>query len=188
SNLLFYALAPDVEARVADPETGEKVPYGTVGELQIKRSTRSTSYINKPELNAASWTADGYFKTGDANIAVQLPDVMVLIAFCCRYLDNLIGKDGNRHWAFQVEAAVQAMSSVLDVLVAADPKNPQGFAVGAVPQEGISSEELTRQIMEAHRDSPYNIRVFVLDSTYDTSRTAISKRDRKGLIKLAHKI
>jgi long-chain acyl-CoA synthetase len=43
-----------------------KVRIGDENEIQIKGKTIFSGYFNKPEANAAAFTEDGWFKTGDA--------------------------------------------------------------------------------------------------------------------------
>ncbi len=55
---------PGFEMRVVDPETGDVVPLGDSGELQM-RGRVMTGYIDAPELTTAAFTQDGWFHTGD---------------------------------------------------------------------------------------------------------------------------
>jgi acyl-CoA synthetase (AMP-forming)/AMP-acid ligase II len=57
---------PDIEVRVADPETGAPVPVGAVGEIQVKGYCVTPGYYKMPERTRQAFTADGWFKTGDA--------------------------------------------------------------------------------------------------------------------------
>lgn len=56
---------PGVAARVVDPATDEPLPDETVGELQIRGDNVSKGYWQMAEKTAASFTTDGWFKTGD---------------------------------------------------------------------------------------------------------------------------
>jgi malonyl-CoA/methylmalonyl-CoA synthetase len=56
---------PGVEACVVDPETLRVVPDGEVGELHIRGPHVFKGYWRKPDETAQSFTADGWFKTGD---------------------------------------------------------------------------------------------------------------------------
>jgi len=76
---LGYAL------RVADNETGEPVGPGIEGELQVQGFSLMLGYYKKPEETAASYTADGWFKTGD--MAVWRDDGYM--RFLGRYKDML---------------------------------------------------------------------------------------------------
>jgi fatty-acyl-CoA synthase len=51
--------------RVVEPETGQVLPRGMVGELQAKGPGVTQGYYNKPEDSAAAFTSDGWLHTGD---------------------------------------------------------------------------------------------------------------------------
>ncbi len=53
------------ESRVVDPQTNAAVPVGVPGELQVRGYSLMLGYYNKPEETRASYTDDGWFKTGD---------------------------------------------------------------------------------------------------------------------------
>ncbi len=40
----------------------------SVGELQLRTPSLFDSYLNRPEATAASWTVDGWFRTGDVAV------------------------------------------------------------------------------------------------------------------------
>jgi fatty-acyl-CoA synthase len=53
--------------RTADPTTGEVFPWSeeaVLGEIQL-RGCVTTGYLEDPEVNARSFTSDGWFRTGD---------------------------------------------------------------------------------------------------------------------------
>ena len=56
---------PDIEVRVADPDSNRRLPVGEIGELQVRGYNVMPGYYNKPVETAAAFTADGWFKTGD---------------------------------------------------------------------------------------------------------------------------
>lgn len=51
--------------RVVDPESGQEVARGQVGELQAKGPGVTIGYYNKPVETSAAFTADGWLHTGD---------------------------------------------------------------------------------------------------------------------------
>lgn len=55
---------PGVSARVTDPETGEVLPIGSEGLLEIRGPNRMLGYLDQPERTAAAFH-DGWYITGD---------------------------------------------------------------------------------------------------------------------------
>lgn len=55
---------PDTDARIVNPDTGEVLPPGQVGELQVKGPQVMKGYWNKPE-ETEKVLKDGWFSTGD---------------------------------------------------------------------------------------------------------------------------
>lgn len=55
---------PGMMARVADPDSGEILPVGEVGLLQLKGASIFGGYLNQPEENAKK-LSDGWLNTGD---------------------------------------------------------------------------------------------------------------------------
>lgn len=51
--------------RIADPDTGEIVADGDVGEIQICTPNAMWGYLGDPEATAAAFTTDGFLRTGD---------------------------------------------------------------------------------------------------------------------------
>lgn len=57
-------LLPNMKLRLVDDE-GRDVPVGMPGEALLKGPVVMMGYHNNPEANAAAFTADGWFRTGD---------------------------------------------------------------------------------------------------------------------------
>jgi 4-coumarate--CoA ligase len=57
-------LLPNLSTKYVD-ENGREVPMGQTGEICLKGPNVFLGYLNKPDLTKASFTDDGYFKTGD---------------------------------------------------------------------------------------------------------------------------
>ena len=56
---------PTARVRARDPESGELLPLGQSGELEILTPSHMSAYLDQPESTHKSFTEDGYFKTGD---------------------------------------------------------------------------------------------------------------------------
>lgn len=58
-------VAGDARVRARDIDTGEVLPHGDVGEIEIKAPSIMKGYLDNEEATAAAISADGYFQTGD---------------------------------------------------------------------------------------------------------------------------
>jgi fatty-acyl-CoA synthase len=56
---------PDIEVRVADPQTHEPVAMEATGEIQLRGPNVLAQYLNNPEATAKAFTPDGWFRSGD---------------------------------------------------------------------------------------------------------------------------
>jgi fatty-acyl-CoA synthase len=56
---------PQVEVKVADPQSGETVPIGTVGEILTRGSCVTKGYFDNEEATRQALTDDGWLRTGD---------------------------------------------------------------------------------------------------------------------------
>lgn len=59
---------PDIEVRIADPETNLALGDDQIGEIQVRGYCVTPGYYRKPEETRASRTSYGWFKTGDAGL------------------------------------------------------------------------------------------------------------------------
>ncbi|WP_165937651.1 AMP-binding protein [Antarcticimicrobium sediminis] len=59
---------PGAKLRIADPDTGAEQPEGAAGEVQILSPNVMVGYLNDPERTAATFTPDGYLRTGDLGL------------------------------------------------------------------------------------------------------------------------
>lgn len=58
---------PRAEMRIGDA-TGQPLPLGTSGEIQVRGPYCMTGYFRRPEATAEAFTQDGYLRTGDLGV------------------------------------------------------------------------------------------------------------------------
>lgn len=56
---------PDVELKVTDPDSGETLPQGEIGMIEVRGPNVFQGYWQMPEKTAAELREDGFFITGD---------------------------------------------------------------------------------------------------------------------------
>ena len=56
---------PGVELRITDPATGETLPQGQIGQIEVRGANVFKGYWQMPEKTAEELRADGFFITGD---------------------------------------------------------------------------------------------------------------------------
>lgn len=106
---------PGYETLIVDPETGEVLDDGRVGELWL-RGTRGIQlfleYFDNPDANQKSFTADGWFKTGDM---VRMGDGGAI--FYTERDKDMLKVGGENVSSKEVEDLVRTISGVGDVAV-----------------------------------------------------------------------
>ena len=129
-------------------EDGSPVPCDgeTVGELQVAGPTLSEGYLGRPDADAETRTADGWFRTGD--VAVIGADGFHRIVG--RASVDLIKSGGFRIGAGEVEAALRDHPQVEDAAVVGAPDADLGQAIVAyvVPAGPVTGGQLTDFVAE----------------------------------------
>jgi fatty acid CoA ligase FadD36 len=120
---------PDVHTRLVDDESGEPVPPDgeSVGELQVRAPTLFDGYLGRPDATAGSFTADGWFRTGDAAVIAEDGHHRIV----GRRSIDLIKSGGYRIGAGEVEAALLAHPRVREAAVVGLPDDDLGQRITA---------------------------------------------------------
>jgi non-ribosomal peptide synthetase component E (peptide arylation enzyme) len=63
-------VVPGMELAILD-ETGQEVPHGAIGEIAARGPSVHLGYHNNPTANAETFTADGWFRSGDLGRTVD---------------------------------------------------------------------------------------------------------------------
>jgi malonyl-CoA/methylmalonyl-CoA synthetase len=131
---------PGIRARVLG-ESGAPAPADgeAIGELQVRGPTLFSGYRNLPDVTAASFTVDGWFRTGD--VASVDPDGVHRIVG--RSSTDLIKSGGYRIGAGEVENALLTHPAVREAAVIGVPHADLGEEIVAyVVAGGVSGREL----------------------------------------------
>ncbi|WP_405421920.1 (2,3-dihydroxybenzoyl)adenylate synthase [Streptomyces erythrochromogenes] len=108
-------ISPDDEIRIVDDEDREVEP-GATGHLLTRGPYTIRGYWRAPEHNARSFTADGFYRTGD--IVRALPTGHLVVEGRAK---DQINRGGEKIAAEEVENHILAHPSVHDANVVAEP-------------------------------------------------------------------
>ncbi len=137
---------PVCDVKIVDDD-GRDAAAGGVGELWIRGPNVVKGYWNKPDAAAASFLADGWFRSGD----VARIDDEGFVYIIDRAKDMVI-RGGENVYSVEVEAALFEHPAVTDVAVIGVPHKVLGEEVGAVvvlkPGQTVSVEELQAHVRE----------------------------------------
>jgi malonyl-CoA/methylmalonyl-CoA synthetase len=120
---------PAVELRIADLESGDELPRGEVGIVEVRGPNVFQGYWRNPEKTAAEFRADGFFITGD--MAFIEPDGYVQLVGREK---DLIITGGLNVYPAEVEAVLDGRADIAEAAVIALPHPDLGEAVVAVVQ------------------------------------------------------
>lgn len=118
---------PGVEARVVDSETGEQLPDGQVGEVQIRGAHVFKGYWRMPEKTAEAFTEDGWLWTGD--LGLREPDGYFTLKGRSK---DLIITGGLNVYPPEVELVLSELPAVAASAVIGCPDDEWGEQITAV--------------------------------------------------------
>jgi fatty acid CoA ligase FadD36 len=165
------------ETRVMGPD-GSRVPADgeSIGELEVRGASLFDGYLNLPEATAASWTSDGWFRTGD----VAAVDAVGMHRIVGRASVDLIKSGGFRIGAGEVENALLGYPAVHEAAVIGEPDADLGQRVVAyVVADGVDASTLVDFVatgLSVHK-RPREIRFVAA-----LPRNAMGKVEKKKLL------
>jgi malonyl-CoA/methylmalonyl-CoA synthetase len=141
---------PEVDVRIAEPETGAVVEDGEVGVIEVRGPNVFAGYWRMPEKTAEEHRADGFFITGD----LARRDERGYVHIVGRAKDLIISGGLNVYPA-EVEALIDAIEGIAESAVIGVPHPDFGETVVAVVRAddpslgedeviGVLSESLAR--------------------------------------------
>ncbi|ALG84469.1 AMP-binding protein [Gordonia phthalatica] len=138
---------PGVELRIADSATGETVPDGDTGIIEVRGPNVFAGYWQMPEKTASEFRPDGFFITGD----VARLDDDGYVCIVGREKDMVIS-GGLNVYPIEIEELLDAHPTVLETAVIGVPHPDLGEAVVAVvvPAAGQTPDEA--KLLDSLRD------------------------------------
>jgi malonyl-CoA/methylmalonyl-CoA synthetase len=134
---------PGVEVRIVHSETGEILPQGEIGDVQLHGPNVFKGYWRQPGKTSASFSADGWFKTGDLGY-LEADGYLTL----CGRSKDLIISGGLNIYPPEVERVLMEHPAISACAVIGCPDAEWGEKVTAVvvlnKTESSSAEELMR--------------------------------------------
>jgi crotonobetaine/carnitine-CoA ligase len=135
--------APYRETRIVDPETGEDLDDGAVGELWVRGPGVMLGYHRRPEVNKELLKPDGWFRTGD----LMRRDALGF-HFMVGRIKDMIRRSHENISAREVEEALQSIPGVLSAAVVGVPNPMRGEEVKAfIVLDPAHREELSPEVI-----------------------------------------
>ncbi|KAA8907865.1 hypothetical protein FN846DRAFT_946617 [Sphaerosporella brunnea] len=130
-------LGQGVEVAILD-DHGNPLPQGKEGEICIRGENVTKGYINNPAANASSFTAQGFFRTGDQGKKDE--DGYVIIT---GRIKELINRGGEKISPIEVDNAISAHPAVAEAVSFAVDSELYGQEVAAavVLKEGQKADQ-----------------------------------------------
>ena len=168
---------PGVEIRIADPQTGQAVPDGEVGVIEIRGPNVFKGYWRMPEKTREEFREDGFFISGDLGRIDDRGYIWIV-----GRAKDLIISGGFNVYPAEVEAAIEALAGVTECAVIGVPHADFGEGVVAVvtPKPGAILEEKTILAALANELAKFKQpkRVFIAT---ELPRNAMGKVQKKDL-------
>ena len=135
---------PGIELRVADPESGNEVPRGEVGVIELRGPNVFAGYWQMPEKTAAEFRDDGFFITGDLGKIDERGYVHIVGRG-----KDLIITGGFNVYPKEIESEIDALPGVVESAVIGVPHPDFGEGVTAIVVKDKSADISERAILEA---------------------------------------
>lgn len=176
----------DIEVLIVHPDSLEKLPTDTVGEVWVTGPTKVSKYMNRPkqskeELNAELAQPDGktylrsgdmgFFHKGELFICGRIKDMMIVRGRNIFPQDVELTVDATSEEIRPGCCAVFALENTEDVLVVAEVRDPK------VKDATGLAEQIRANIISEHSLRPYDI---VLIKPRSIPKTTSGKIKRRG--------
>lgn len=135
-------VAPNMKIRI-DSEDPENIP----GEIQVNGANVMLGYYKNPEATAASFTEDGWMKTGDMGVLDR--DGFLFIKGRCKSM--ILGPSGQNIYPEEIESVINNMPYVSESLVIEDNGRLVALVypdIDAAAADGITGDGIKKKLDE----------------------------------------
>ncbi|ATU08814.1 AMP-binding protein [Methanohalophilus portucalensis FDF-1] len=165
---------PQIEVKIVDPDTGEKLAPGQQGEICCRGYNIMKGYYKMPEKTAETIDRDGWLHSGDLGTV----DEYGYYKITGRIKDMII-RGGENIYPREIEEFLYTIDGVKDAQVVGIPDERYGEIVGAfvMLQEGadLSEEDIRDYSMEKIARYKVPKHVFIVDEYPMTASGKIQK-------------
>ncbi len=172
---------PGVEIRITDPESGDELPPGETGMIEVRGPNVFLGYWRKPEKTALELRSNGFFISGDLG-KIDADGYLHILG---REKDLIIS-GGYNIYPKQIETEIDALDGVLESAVFGIPDADLGEAVAAavvpVADVELDSEQLLKSLAPVLARFKLPRRVFIID---ELPRNAMGKV-QKNILRDSH--
>ena len=169
---------PNIELRVVDPETGDNLPNGNIGNLEVRGPNVFQGYWRMPEKTAEEFREDGFFITGD--IAKIDQDGYITIIGRSK---DLVISGGYNVYPKEVESEIDDLDGVNESAVIGVPHPDFGEAVVAVivPQPGgkLTADQIISALQQRLAKFKCPKRVFFVDALPRNTMGKVQKNEMR---------
>lgn len=174
-------ISPDDEVRVVDDEN-RPVPDGTPGHLQTRGPYTIRAYYNAPDANAAAFTDDGFYRTGDVVSRTRDGYLQVL-----GRASDMINRGGEKVSAEEVEDHLIAHPLVHDAVVVAvaDPYLGEKTCAAVVRRDATLKASALKAWIRTRGLALYKIpdQIVFVDAFPETAVGKTSRRDIRAALR-----
>ena len=148
---------PEIECKIVDPETGEDLPVGEIGEFVARGYNIMKGYYKMPKATSSAIDKDGWLHTGDLACKTEEGNYRIT-----GRLKDMIIRGGENIYPKEIEEFIYTNPKVSDVQVIGVPDEQYGEEIAAcvILKEGesMTAEEMkqfVRDHMAKHKVPKY---------------------------------
>lgn len=175
----FGPFMPGMQHRVVDTVTGEPLPEGEQGELQVRGDALTVGMVKRERADV--FTPDGWYGTGD------LCSLKKDYLYFHGRVDDMIKSSGANVSPREVEAVLASIPGVAQAMVTGVQDAQRWNVVGAlvIPQAGVTLDREAIRAQAAKQLSSYKVpRVILVMEASKLPLLSSTKVDRRLLVKM----